>query len=213
MVVVYAENDLKSWPAWKSKHADYVNAIQRLMDTVSGMFSHKDKQIQLNGHSGGGRFIFSYLDGVNQIPSFIKRISFLDSNYGYDSTYLPKLTSWLTKNKDTYLAVFAYNDSIALYQGKTFVSATGGTWYRSRLMLREFSRGFTLKENNTDSMLHYSTADKRLQFYLKTNPAREIYHTKQVELNGFIHSVLIGTRYDSKGYRYYGRRAYESFMR
>src|SRR5688572_504397 len=183
------------------------------MDTVTSTFAYAHKQIQLNDHSDDGRFIFSYLDGVAEIPSTIKRISFLDSNYGYDSSYLPKLIRWLKGNKDSYLNVFAYNDSVALYEGKPFVSATGGTWYRSRLMLRELSSYFLLKENNTDSMLHYSTADKRLQFYLKTNPAREIYHTMQVERNGFIHAVLNGTKYDSRSYQYYGKRAYEGFIR
>lgn len=212
IVVVYAENEYKSWPAWKSKHADYAGIIQRLMDTVSNLFQHAKKEIQLNGHSGGGRFIFSYLDGVSEIPSNIKRISFLDSNYGYDSSYLPKFTKWLKGNLDNYLTVFAYNDSVALYEGKTFVSATGGTWYRSRLMLREISPFFTLKENNNDSMLHYSTADKRLQFYLKANPEKKIFHTVQVERNGFIHAVLNGTKYDSRKYKYYGKRAYDKFI-
>jgi hypothetical protein len=213
IVVVYAENSYKSWPAWKTQHAKYVSLIQRLVDTVNGLFPHVKKEIQLNGHSGGGRFIFSYLDGRDEIPAEIKRISFLDSNYGYDSSYLPKLTRWLKVNKDSYLTVFAYNDSVALYEGKPVVSATGGTWYRSRLMLLELTNFFAFRENNNDSMLHYLTADKRVQFYLKTNPGRKIFHTVQVERNGFIHAVLNGTRYDSRKYRYFGERAYEKFIR
>ena len=47
----------------------------------------KKKEIYLNGHSGGGSFIFGYLAGVEKIPSQVKRISFLDSDYGYDSSY------------------------------------------------------------------------------------------------------------------------------
>jgi hypothetical protein len=35
----------------------------------------------------------------------------------------------------------------------------------------------------------------------------------QVERNGFIHSVLNVTRYDSRKYRYYGSPAYEKFVR
>jgi pimeloyl-ACP methyl ester carboxylesterase len=213
IVVIYAENIFRSWPAWKNQHTDYVEQIQRLMDSVNSLFHHTKKQIQLNGHSGGGRFIFSYLEGVPEIPAEIKRISFLDSNYGYDSTYLPKFTRWLKANRDSHLAVFAYNDSVALYEGKPFVSATGGTWYRSRLMLRDLSLFFSFKENSTDSMLRYSTTDKRLQFFLKTNPSRKIFHTVQVERNGFIHAVLNGTPYDSRNYRYYGERAYERFIR
>jgi uncharacterized RDD family membrane protein YckC len=213
IVVVYAANSYKSWPAWKTRHGDHAALVARLIDTVKNLFPHPGKEIHLDGHSGGGRFIFSYLDGVAEIPPGIKRISFLDSNYGYDSTYLQKLTSWLKKGRDHHLSVFAYNDSVALYEGKPFVSATGGTWYRSRLMLRDLSNNFRFYEKHADSMLHYYTADKQVQFYLKTNPGRNIFHTVQVERNGFIHSVLNGTRYDSRRYRYYGSPAYEKFIR
>ncbi|RYY00812.1 MAG: hypothetical protein EOO53_21270, partial [Gammaproteobacteria bacterium] len=105
------------------------------------MFKGK-KTVYLNGHSGGGRFIFSYLDGVQQIPTYVKNISFLDSNYGYDSTYKTKLVNWLQQTPDAHLNVFAYNDSVALLDGKRFVSDTGGTWYRSHLMLRQLSGNF-----------------------------------------------------------------------
>jgi hypothetical protein len=32
-------------------------------------------------------------------------------------------------------------------------------------------------------------------------------------LNGFIHSVLCGTEYDSRNYSYYGKRAYEGLIK
>jgi len=33
-----------------------------------------------------------------------------------------------------------------------------------------------------------------------------------VELNGFIHSILCGTRHDSKKYKYYSERAYQDLI-
>lgn len=94
IAVVYLENEYKSWPQWMAKHPAYIAEVQHVVDTVFSLFSGK-KCLYLNGHSGGGRFIFSYLDGSPVIPSFVKNISFLDSDYGYDSTYLPKLLLWL----------------------------------------------------------------------------------------------------------------------
>ncbi len=124
-VVIYLENDYKSWPAWKQEHPDFKKEIPALVDSLIGLIGEKDKVVYLNGHSGGGSFIFGYLAGVEKIPAMIKRISFLDSDYGYDSTYYPKFKNWLQDNKYAALNVFAYNDSMALYNGKPVVSPTG----------------------------------------------------------------------------------------
>jgi len=211
-VVIYLENTYKSWPSWKQKHPDFKKEIPRLVDSLAGLIRAKHKSIYLNGHSGGGSFIFGYLAGVDRIPSLVKRISFLDSDYGYDSSYYPKLAGWIKKVKGSALNVFAYNDSIALYNGKPIVSATGGTWYRSHLMLKHLQDDIVFSRVSTDSMIIYKSKDQKLQFYFKLNLNRGIYHTQQVEYNGFIHSVLCGTRYDAEKYIYYGARAYSRFI-
>lgn len=212
IVVIYLENNYKSWPSWKQKHPEFKELIPHLVDSLSDIVEGKHKSVYLNGHSGGGSFIFGYLAGVNEIPKKIERISFLDSNYGYDSSYYPKLNSWLKNNKKAALNVFAYNDSIALYNGKPFVSATGGTWWRGHLMLQHLRADFKFDQINTDSLVIFKSRDKRIQFYFKLNFDRGIYHTQQVELNGFIHSVLCGTRMDSRHYKYYEGRAYQNLI-
>ena len=211
-VVIYLENIYRSWPLWKQRHANFKTEIPHLVDSLAGLFEAKDLSVYLNGHSGGGSFIFGYLAGVESIPVKIKRISFLDSNYGYDSSYYPKFNEWLNRVNAAALNVFAYNDSIALLNGKPFVSATGGTWYRGHLMLKHFQNDFSFSRSETDSLVIYKGMSRRIQFYFKKNPDRGIYHTQQVELNGFIHSVFCGTKFDSKKYAYYGRRAYSQFI-
>lgn len=212
VVMAYLENWYKSWPTWKTKHPDYIRLTQHIVDTLYKIIPLKEKIIYLNSHSGGGRFILSYLDGVKHIPAYIKRISFLDSDYGYDSSYLPKLKQWLRDGKHNYLTVFAYNDSVALYHGKPFVSARGGTWYRSHLMLNQLATWFDFHNTEDDSLIIFKSKDERIQFFFKTNPSRVIYHTEQVGRNGFIHSVLAGTKFDSRGYRYFGKRAYTDLI-
>jgi hypothetical protein len=210
VVVVYLENDQKSWPAWKQKHLNYLDYTKHLIDSISSLFP--EPEIHLNGHSGGGSLVFAYLKAVENIPEKITRISFLDSDYNYDSSYYHKLNKWL-KNKSNQLRVFAYNDSIALYNDKPVVSTTGGTWYRSKKMLADLSNEFQFQNHSTDSILIYKSKSKQIQFFLKTNPERKILHTKQVELNGFIHSELSGTKKDSKQYLYYGNRAYQTYIK
>lgn len=208
IVVVYLENNYKSWPAWKTKHENYIAEIQHITDTLFSLFVSTEKVFYLSGHSGGGRFIFSYLDGVKKIPTYVQRITFLDSDYGYDNTYLPKLQNWLVENKKASLNIFAYNDSVALLNGKRFVSDTGGTWYRSHRMLIDLSQQFTFTKVKDDSLEVYRSTDGRIQFFLKTNPDKQIFHTVQVERNGFIHSILMGTKKESRKYTYFGKRAY-----
>jgi hypothetical protein len=211
-IVIYLENNYKSWPLWKQQHADYKTIIPGLVDSLAGMIPAKKRIIYLNGHSGGGSFIFGYLASVPQIPAYIKRISFLDSDYGYDSIYYPALKNWLARVPGAALNVFAYNDSVALYNDKPVVSTTGGTWYRSHLMLQHFQRISVFSRTNTDSITIYKSKGGHIQFFFKHNINRGIYHTQQVELNGFIHSILCGTKNDSERYQYYGKRVYSDFI-
>ncbi|MBS1640611.1 MAG: hypothetical protein JSR12_11190 [Bacteroidetes bacterium] len=213
IVVVYLENDLKAWPAWKKQHTNYTTIIPLIIDTVIETLHLKKYYLHLNGHSGGGSFIFGYLQAFQQIPSIVKRISFLDSDYGYDSTYTTKFTSWLSSNKQHYLSVFAYNDSVVLYNGKPLVSPTGGTWYRSKLMMKDLSKTFQFAQTKNDSVMQFSALNKRINFLLIDNPEKKIFHTTQVERNGFIHSVLIGTKFENSNYNYWSERAYTQFIK
>src|SRR5689334_5358105 len=61
IVVAYLDNTYKSWVLWKTKHKDYVAEVQHIVDTLFSLVSSRQKVLYLNGHSAGGRFIFSYL--------------------------------------------------------------------------------------------------------------------------------------------------------
>lgn len=207
-VVAYLENDLKSWPAWKKAHADYRRIIPHIVDTLRSLFKNRKVYVHLNGHSGGGSFIFGYMASVDLLPWFIRRISFIDSDYGYDGSQLSQFEKWLSASKKNHLTVFAYNDSVALYQGKRVVSDSGGTWFRSHQLMYHLAAFHLFTRTTNDSIEKYTGSNGSIQFLFKQNPDRGIYHTQQVELNGFIHSVLAGTRKEEKNYRYYGNRAY-----
>jgi hypothetical protein len=212
IVIAYLENDYKSWPLWKQKHSNYRKEIQIIVDSVFNLIPSKNKTVYLNGHSGGGSFILGYLDGLAKIPSVIERITFLDSDYGYDSSYSSKFISWLAENNKATLTVFAYNDSVALYDGKPIVSEKGGTWYRSHLMIQNFEKNFSFHQTRNDSLIFYRSSNNQVAFFFKTNPERKIFHTQQVELNGFIHSILYRTKKENEGYEYFGQRAYSKFI-
>ncbi|MEH0154265.1 hypothetical protein V6R21_08970 [Limibacter armeniacum] len=212
LVIVYLENTQKSWPVWKASQPKHAQLIGEMVDTVRNIFHEYETTVVLTGHSGGGRFTFSYLDGVSEIPTYVKRISFLDSNYGYEEAYGKKIVRWLNASDENVLSVIAYNDSVALYNNKPIVSATGGTWYRSKMMQQYLSAHFSFSKEEDDEFIRYYALDKRIEILLKKNPKREILHTVQVERNGFIQGMLSATKHEEDGYSYFGERAYTEWI-
>lgn len=214
VIVAYLANELKSWPAWKRQRPDGPQEIKRIVDSITGIFAAYKPKVMLNSHSGGGSFLFGYLDAVERIPDQVERIAFIDSDYGYeDSLHSAKLANWLRSSKKHYLSVLAYNDSVVIYNGKPLVSPTGGTWYRSKMMQRKLSESFPFTSKTDTSFINYSALSNRIDIRLKTNQEGKIYHTEQVARNGFIHTVLGGTRYARKaGYEYWGERVYKNLI-
>jgi hypothetical protein len=211
LIVAYLACAEKSWPAWRRTHDPKNEKIPEIVDLLRKRFNNSSVKVILTGHSGGGSFIFGYLNGTPEVPNFIERIAFLDSNYAY-TTEAEKLARWLKADQERYLCVLAYHDSIALLNGKTFVSENGGTWGRSHAMVKDLSAFFIFESNNDSEWQRSQALKGRVQFLLKENPAKAILHTRQVELNGFIHAMLMGTELENKGYTYFAPRAYEQLI-
>jgi hypothetical protein len=212
IVVVYLETVQRSWPAWRKLHGD--EAIPEVVEQVRQLFAELGPAIVFSGHSGGGSFIFGYLNAVKSIPEEVVRIAFLDSNYAYERAldHNGKLARWLKESGHHYLCVLAYNDAVALLNGKSFVSAAGGTWGRSHLMENDLAEDFPFTSQTNGGFERFSALNGRVQFLLKDNPDKAILHTVQVERNGFIHCLLSGTPDEEKAYTYFGSRAYSKYI-
>ena len=120
-MTAYVECAEKSWPAWCRNHGDSGKRIAAILDQLRQAVAAPSLQLVLTGHSGGGAFIFRYLDSQEEIPRDVERIAFLDSNYAYDAAkgHAAKLTAWLSGGTGRFLTVIAYHDSRALLNGKT----------------------------------------------------------------------------------------------
>ena len=215
-VTIYLEANASSiplsWPTWRSKYANNAALVKGIVDSVKSIFAACNPYIVLSSHSGGGGFEFSYFNSVTTIPGDVKRISFLDATYNYDDTYGVKIKDWLLASADHHLSVLAYNDSIALLNGLPIVSATGGTWYRTRQMVSYLSNFMTFTNTENSTFITHTALNGRVKIILKQNPAQAILHTVQVELNGYIQTMLSGTPLEGAGYTYYGARAYTSLV-
>jgi hypothetical protein len=211
VVVAYLEAGMKSWPAWRKTHGD--EKIPAVLASVKKIFSTYRVETVLASHSGGGSLLFGYFNTQKEIPDDVKRIAFLDSNYGYTkSNHFAKLTTWLKASDEHALCVLAYDDANALLEGKPFVSAEGGTWGKSHAMLKDFREVFSFTSKTNSGLETYSALNGRLQLLLKQNPERKIFHTVQVERNGFVHTMLTGTTREGLGYEYFGERVYADWI-
>ena len=80
-------------------------------------------------------------------------------------------------------------------------------------MQRKLSEHFTFKIVADTSFINYSALNGRVRIILKENPGGLIYHTVQVEKNGFIFSLLSNTKFDKRRYfTYFGDRVYEKYI-
>ncbi len=212
IVVAYLEAGTKSWPAWRKKYQD--TQIVEILDGVRGIFVSKKTEVILASHSGGGSLVFGYLNAVGKIPGDVKRIAFLDSNYAYSSTnHADKIKNWLAASGENHLSVLAYQDYLGLLDGKNFVSEAGGTWSHSRTMLRDLGGQYRFTSMTNGGLEIFQATGGQVEFLLKENPEHKIFHTVQVERNGFIHALLSGTADAGKGYEYFGERAYTNWIR
>jgi hypothetical protein len=211
VVVAYLEAGGKSWPAWRKLHDDKKNP--ETLDAVRGIFSSNQVEVVLASHSGGGSLIFGWLNALDKIPDGVTRIAFLDSDYTYNPTnHADKIRNWLATSSEHHLCVLAYQDYLALLNGKTFVSENGGTWGRSHAMLEDLKLQFTFTYITNGNLEKYSANNGQIEFLLMENPEKKIFHTVQVEQNGFIQSILSGTPDEGKGYEYFGERAYVNWI-
>jgi hypothetical protein len=211
LVVAYLENDLKSWPSWRRTNGDA--RVLEIVDAVRNRFSGTRTRIALSGHSGGGGFIFGFLNSFATVPDWIERIAFLDANYSYETDrHKDKLAAWLKASDAHYLVVLAYNDAVALLDGKPFVSASGGTWGRSQQMVDDLEMSIPFTKDLSAGLERSTALSGRITFLRKENPERKVLHTVQVEKNGFIESLLSGTALEGIDYIYFGDRAYTRFI-
>ena len=198
-----------SWVTWTRDN-------ERPGEKFAGMLGELRRKVPgarltLASHSAGGSAVFSLLEFWEAIPPEVERIAFLDSNYRYDPArgHAARLSAWLKGGGDRRLVVMAYEDFRARIDGVPFVTEKGGTWGRSLAMRDDLAvgvGGLTLRQSGP--LEDYRDSGGRAVLLLRHNPEGAIWHTRLVELNGFIHSMLAGTSGEGRGYDYLAPRVY-----
>jgi hypothetical protein len=214
IVIAYVGTKEESWPWWRLKYpgGDYV--IRNLIDSVKNIFKGYKKEIALDGHSGGGSFVFGFINNCINIPDYVNRISFLDSEYDYSDSlkHGDKIIKWLYANPDHRLCIIAYDDRDVIIDGKNIGTYNGGTYLRTNNMTDRLSKAFNLSRTEDTVFTEYTELKGRIKIFIKSNPDHQMWHTLLVEKNGFIESILSGTSYDELGYQFWGPRIYSQYI-
>ena len=192
-IVVYLEADTKSWPEWRRRRGyDAANArIVAMVDRVRAIVGNTGRvELTLTGHSGGGSFMFGFIEGQAALPSWLTRIAFLDAVYSFEPPHGPKLEGWLRRDAQHTLVSIAYDDREIMLDGKKVVSDSGGTWRASQRMLTWFRPVRALSADTLGDFLRFR--DGQTEILLHPNPANRILHTEMIgEMNGYMHALLV----------------------
>ncbi len=220
LVVAYLEAGGRSWPGWRKKYGAesgprIVAAVEAVKARLAAAAPKSPIRVVLSSHSGGGSFIFGYLNELHRVPDDIDRLVFLDSNYSYsdDDKHGDILLEWLRRNPAAQLVVIAYDDREITLNGKKVLGPTGGTYRATHRMIDRLTRDVDLKETREGDLIHWRGLDGRIDLIIHTNPENKILHTELVgPKNGFIYSLTVKTAYEDKAGVFNGPPAYENWI-
>lgn len=193
-VVVYLEADSRSWPSWRAR-LGYERANARIVTIVAQLraaVGHSDQSaVTLTGHSGGGSFMFGFIEGQAALPDWLERIAFLDANYNFAPAHGDKLVSWLRRSPRNRLVALAYDDREIMLDGKKVVSDSGGTWRASQRMIQHLSPSLAFTTDTLGAFVRYRAP--QVELLLHPNPENRILHTAMIgDMNGYMHALLTG---------------------
>ena len=205
----------KSWPAFRKAHADAPQREREIVATAAKRVPVPVADLVLTGHSGGGSFLWGYIDAQDAIPPGVGRIAFLDANYSYsdESKHGEKLLAWLRGDASRTLIVIAYDDREITFNGKKVVGSDGGTYRASHRMLDRFGKDAAFTAGKLGPFDTFTAMNGQMRFYIHPNPENKILHTALIgEMNGLLQAMTVGTPEEGKWGTFGGPRAYTQWI-
>lgn len=189
-VLAVIEADGKSWPSWRRTQPDANARILGILESVVAASPLPIDSIELSGHSGGGSFLFGYLNALPAPDPLVHRLVFLDSNYAFSAEdgHGEKLSAWLHGDAHNRLVVLSYDDGWIQLNGKLVLSKPeAGTWCRTEAMRVALARTMAFEEVETDRFVRFKALDGRVDLIQHRNPENKILHTVMVgDWNGYL---------------------------
>lgn len=193
-VVAYLEADSKSWPSWRAQlgypraNARIVALVNEVRAAVSGT---ADVRVTLAAHSGGGSFLFGFIEGQDALPRWLDRIIMLDANYNFSATHVGPITRWLRDDSRHALEVLAYDDREIMLDGKKVVADDGGTFRATARMRAAFVNSFAVQFTDDTIGAFLRARAPQIELLVHPNPHNRILHTEMIgEMNGYLYALL-----------------------
>lgn len=215
IVLACIEAEGLSWPAWRKARADAPARTRELVARLSAGLPETSVKVTLACHSGGGSFLFAFIDAADDIPAEVERIAFLDANYSYSDAagHGDKLIAWLRRPADHRLVVIAYDDRTITLSGKPVVGPDGGTFRATRRMLDRFGRDETISESKAGDITTSVGFGGRFVARVHANLGNRILHTALVgNMNGVLDSLTVGRADRPDWGTFGGPRAYTKWV-
>ena len=174
-----------SWPEFRRTTADSGRWISEFVESIRTEVSAHE--VVMACHSGGGSFLWGWINARKELPEYLHRMIFLDANYSFSTEdgHDRKLGEWLTRSKENALVVVAYDDREIQLKGKKVVDSVGGTYRATERMRKSFSSKIEFSDVNDGSFRNAIGLEGRIQLLVHQNPDNKILHTALVgEMNG-----------------------------
>jgi hypothetical protein len=214
VVLACVEAEGLSWPTWRRSTPDAAARIARIVAGLREAVPGSPVHVTLTGHSGGGSFLFGFIEAAHAIPEFVDRIAFLDANYSFDADkHADKLLTWLNGDMDRRLIVVAYDDREIRLEGKPVIGKDGGTFRATGRMADALGRTVNLIEGKAGDFITRTGLDGRLALYVHPNSENRILHTALVgEMNGLLQALTDGNSEVQQWGTFGGPRGYTKWV-
>ncbi|MFO0921707.1 MAG: hypothetical protein U0905_04365 [Pirellulales bacterium] len=186
-ILVIVQSSQLSWPAFRQSNPQADGQIRKIVESLQQEW--QADETYLSCHSGGGSFLWGWMNAYETLPSTVQRLIFLDANYSYSDElhHGDKLLQWLKNDAKNRLFVLAYDDREITLDGKKVVGETGGTFRATERMVKRFGLEEKGKEGTWLDFRTRSFFEERIQCLVHRNPQNAILHTRLVgEMNGLI---------------------------
>jgi len=213
MILAVVQPPRLAWPAFRQTEKTADATIRDIVMSLARATGAE--RVVLAAHSGGGSFLFGFVNAVDAIPDVIERIIFLDATYSYsdDQRHGDKFLDWIKQSAPSRLVVISYDDRNITVNGKLVVSSAGGTYRGTHRMLDRFRKDVELTEQKVDAFDRYSALRGQIEIFIHPNPETKMLHTALVgDMNGVMQGLTLGTGNETKWGKFGGPPAYAEWI-
>jgi hypothetical protein len=192
LVLAVAQPPRLAWPAFRQAEKEADNIIREIVSSLARDVGAE--RVILAAHSGGGGFLFGYINAHTAIPDPIERFVFLDANYSYsdDLKHGDKFLEWLKRSSKCRLVVIAYDERARTPDGQLVAGGTGGTYRATQRMLDRFRKEVELAEQRTEPFDRSTALGGKIEVFVHPNPEHKFLHTALVgEMNGLLQGLSL----------------------